>query len=52
LPDGIKQNTALEDLNLSRTAIEEFDPSLFQLENLKRLSLKDVVGQVPTLDEI
>ncbi|KAI5406815.1 hypothetical protein KIW84_053184 [Lathyrus oleraceus] len=39
LPGGIKENTALENLDLSRTAIGEMDPSLFQLGNLKILSL-------------
>ncbi|KAI5406817.1 hypothetical protein KIW84_053186 [Lathyrus oleraceus] len=39
LPDGINQNKALVDIDLSRTAIRELDPSLLQLENIKRLSL-------------
>ncbi|GAU38383.1 hypothetical protein TSUD_147510 [Trifolium subterraneum] len=38
LPNGINRNKALKDIDLSRTAIRELDPSLFQLENIKRLS--------------
>lgn len=44
LPDGINQNTALEDIDLSRTAIRDLDPSLLQLGNLKRLSFRSCRG--------
>jgi Leucine-rich repeat (LRR) protein len=44
LPNGINQNKALKDIDLSRTAIRELDPSLFQLENIKRLSFRGCSG--------
>jgi Leucine-rich repeat (LRR) protein len=44
IPNAINQNKALKDIDLSRTAIRELDPSLFQLENIKRLSLRGCSG--------
>ena len=46
LPDNINENKALEDLDLSFTSIREVSSSLFQLENLKRLSFSGCSGRV------
>ncbi|XP_057762002.1 TMV resistance protein N-like isoform X2 [Arachis stenosperma] len=46
LPDNINENWALEDLDLSETSIRVVDSSLFQLENLKKLSFRGCSGPV------
>ncbi|MED6154891.1 hypothetical protein PIB30_000393 [Stylosanthes scabra] len=46
LPHNINENKGLEDLDLSETSIRFVNPSLFQMENLKRLSFHGCSGPV------